>query len=1126
MINRMLSSLKEYVFLRVFLWCLIGVHWASVSVYSASFERDLNGLKFERIDTSDSLSSIAVTSIVQDSKGFIWLGSRGGVARYDGYEFVEYANDASNDGSLRHRYVNTLFMSSEGTLWVGLERGVARYDERKDRFKNFVMGDGDPSVFSIAQSRTGDIIAGTVTGNVYRYIENQERFELVLELGSTEIKSMLVDNEGDIWLGARDSIIKLGTDYVLKERMSFPFEYDRSSNTFVSAMVQTPDGRIVVGFNGFGSWYLDSKSRSFSKIPSQSSTEDIVKSLYIDDNNHLFIGTTAGLVIVDVEGEHIIRYYNSEYYPSSIQPGTVYGICIDKQGNLWVGTSRGGLSAVYDGRNFEIIRYSLFDVNALSKEKVTSIYEDQMGRLWVGYHNDGLDLVDRKSGVKRFVNPYSGRSDRLGRGSIWDIEKDNTGRFLIAASSAGLQAFDPDTEEVTKFVPDESNPYAIHGSDVRSLLKDADGNLWIGLHGRGVDYFDISKGQFYSVPGLEQAWTFDLAVDRDGSVWASSADGLYSISSDRKTVMRYTHDPEDDTSLSDRSSRCLLVDSDGTFWAGTDNGLNRYNEELDTFKRFGLESGLPSTDIRSLAEDQSGRIWIGTGRGLARLDPDTNEIISFDRSDGFASHEFVERSVWLSDNGELVFGTEKGLVRFHPDKIELNDFIPDVLITRVSVFNEAVPISNRENAILRESPVVAKKIVLRPGQHSFSFEFVALNYIASEMNEFAYKLEGFDEDWVHNGKKRECSYTNISPGGYIFRVIASNNDGYWNEDGASLSVVLLPFFWETDWFKATMVFLIIAALVSIYALRVRNLSHQKLVLKDAVEDRTRNLRDALNELEQQKDYIAKQNEELSLHRERLEELIQRRTSQLETAKVKAEESERLKSAFLENMTHEIRTPMNAIVGFMSILKDKRVRSEDKVEFYDIVDQNCTSLLRLIDDIIDLSRMESEEAPLRTRLVNMNSMFRALESEYSEIITKGSASVRIKLDVDSSLPEPLVLEMDEERMVNVIRSMLDNALKFTDEGEIVFGFRGDKSETGEKRIEIFVKDTGMGISQEDMESIFDRFRKIESTGKKLYRGTGLGLAIVKKVTELMGGDIRVDSKVGEGTAIAISIPWLN
>ena len=692
-------------------------------------------------------------------------------------------------------------------------------------------------------------------------------------------------------------------------------------------------------------------------------------------------------------------------------------------------------------------------------------------------------------------------------------------------------------------------------------------------HGTGIIKLDPNTGKYKQLKRdfsnidktLADDWSFQIIEDSKGYFWIATPSGLSRLNPEDEAFTNYYHDPDDTASLCNNYINVLFEDSYHNLWIGTNFGLDLFDREKNIFIHFYEEDGLPSNQIKEILENRAGELWISTGYGLTRMyyeyNPENNKIVSsfrnYNKYDNIQDDFFSNRSGCKLRDGNLAIGGENGIIIFDPDNIIENTSVPEVYITGFKLFNKPVEIGEYDY-VLKRNIINTEEIFLKHNQDFFSFEFVAMNYISRAKNQFKYMMEGFDENWIDIGNKREASYTNLDPGEYIFRVIASNNDGKWNYEGASIRITISPPFWGTWLFRILVVLILSSLVAGYYYQRFRDFKNQKLLLEKRVAERTSELvklnakltdknikisaqndeitlqseeikvkgKEILRQkekLEEQKNEIEKAYEELKIYRTQLEELVENRTRELIAAKEKAEESDRLKTSFLTNMSHEIRTPLNSIVGFSGLLYDDDVTDEERERYKHIIEANTNTLLSLINDILDFAKIEAGHLEINMNNVPLSGIFDELMDIYSmeigKIQTNNDKDIQFRVNIDSKLKDVFLLT-DEVRLKQVLSILVNNAIKFTHKGYIEVGCR---KQSNTEFIEFYVKDTGIGIKNEHIQVIFTRFRKIEEDSSNLYRGAGLGLSITKHLVKLLGGKIWVESEIGKGSVFSFTIP---
>ncbi|EDY81357.1 Two component regulator three Y motif family [Verrucomicrobiia bacterium DG1235] len=1112
------------------------------SLRNLSPERDLLRLSLRKLDLFGDFTVGRIHTITQGPDGFMWIGTRQGLFRYDGYRVREFRHDPHLPNTLPDDDIRALHFDSKGRLWIGTTLGISLYQPELENFTSYLteidsaVNRGSNQVNAILHSSDGTLYASSETGIVYQYDEEVDAFTAINGKPFGTIKSMTIDPANRLWIGANRRLSR----YELKtgDRRVFTSDIIRGdgvSSNYINCISYVSPEEIWLGTSNNGLVLLNSQTGETSQDEQPIQRADFVNQVNVDPQGRVWSASNAGLSIYDRQNDQrTFHRANDKSDPSFPQSG-VTAMWADHQGSLWLGSNYDGISLSSRTKRFQVVHLDKHNPDISPNAPAAAIIEDREENLWVGYPTAGI-AVYQKNGtlVKKFL-PNPNDPNSISEQPVLSVFQDSRGDIWMGTYRGGLFKHTPGENHLTRYVNDPDNPYSIGGHDIRDIAEDANGDLWLATHGSGLIKYEISSERFYNYSrgddsesgiSIVNDWINSVLVDDQQRIWFTSSSGVTRINPERTQSIRYQDDRDNENSLSSTHAIHAIQNSKGTIWIATNNGLNRYQPETDDFKSYSVSDGIPHRSISSIVEDDEGILWLGTLDGLARFDPETETARGYKLSDGLASNDFFEGSVAKGTDGTLYFGQPRGLIRFQPAEIRNDTHEPNVFITGIRVYGTPLEIDPSEGEVgkLQKSVLFTESLTLSRTQNAITIEFTAIDYISPSENTYRYLLEGFDNEWRHANFRPEVTYTNLHPGSYIFRVQAANKDGYWNEVGDSLAISIYPPFWGTIWFRVLLSLLVVAVPAILVLWRINNIKEVAKRLEIAVSERTADLLSANRRLEEANTKILSQGEIL-------ERTVNQRTEELEIAKSKAEHSDKLKSAFLANMSHEIRTPMNAIIGFLHILDNKDISDVEREQFNHIIRQSSKSLMALIDDILDLSAIEAGEAEISPQPCNVGELCDELGALFRESLSqdkKNNVDFRLTGDVPDHFlvgGATLVL-IDPLRLKQILWNLISNSIKFTDEGEIHLGYSvsQDKEMLEKASIEFIVQDTGIGIPKEEHQQIFNRFHKLDKAGKKLYRGTGLGLAITQTLTQLMEGRITVDSTPGLGTTFKVTFPF--
>ncbi len=1050
----------------------------------------LSNLKVTQLTTDNGLSNSNIFAIVQDRQGYMWFATRYGLNRYDGNTIVVYKHDPGDSGSLSDNFIYNMIEGDQGNLWIGTNSGgLNKYDPTTNRFTHYRHNPDDPTsissdeVTSVMQDSDGYFWLGTTDSGLNRLDPTTETFTHYPEDGGHDtgrILDITEDNQGRIWLVGERGLFQV--DVQTRQLIRPPTTIDHFKAVHISA---DSDGNLwMLSFEPDALLKYDPQAERFTEYPAAGI--GVPGSNLLDDGqNGFWVPTGNGLYHFDRQTERFTRRFrHDQTNPDSLSDNAVSSVYRDRAGLFWLGTESGGVNVInFQHEQFSTYRHDPANPNnSISPGVVTAIHEDD-GILWMGFYRRALTRFDRSTGrINHYVtDPENDNS--LGRGvNLNSIHKDARGILWLGGWDSGLDRFEEQTGRFRHYRHDPDNPNSLVSNHVLYIHEDQDGFLWVGQK-EGLSHFDPDTEQFTNYrPDPDDPNSLghkDVSVilpDSPGVLWLGTWGGVLSNFDTKTGVFRnYFPDASDPHQLNGGNIHALFKDSTQTLWVGAADGLYRYDRENDNFTRYTDSNGLPNSSIQGIMEDDAGRLWISTKNGISRFDAQAETFKNYDESDGLLGLDFSEGCYERGRNGELFFCNSKGLNAFFPEKVQANPYVPPVVITEFNLFNKPVPIG--AGSVLQQAISYTDSLTLSYQDTVFSFEFAALSYANSQKNLYRYRLEGFETNWNDTtSNQRLATYTRLEPGQYTFRVQASSSDGVWNEEGVSLPITIIPPWWGTLWFQSLAWLALLGLLIAGYLYRVRQLRWRTAELETQVAQRTAELQEA-------KDY--------------------------------AEAANQAKSRFLANMGHELRTPLNAVMGFSELVSMDANLNDDQRDSLHIVNRSGEHLLRLINDILDMSKIEAGESLINTAPFDLDQLIR----EVTDLMRIQADRKHLDLQVEHATPFPRYLVGDEARLRQILVNLVGNALKFTETGGVTIrlGVKPDAPDW----LSIEVEDTGIGINAEQQDKVFDPFVQLGKQGGST--GAGLGLSITRQLVQMMGGTISVDSTPGQGTVFTVSLP---
>ncbi|MFS4457406.1 two-component regulator propeller domain-containing protein [Maribacter sp. 2304DJ31-5] len=1025
---------------------------------------------FAKINRTIGLSNNRINSIVKEQEGFVWIGTKNGLNRYDGQSIKVYNEQNSN---LITNDISDILIDLKGRMWVAtLGGGLALYEPDKDNFTIYRNDKNDP--YSIPSDKLNAIYEDT-RGNLWIGTENgfclfdRASNSFVSWLNGTphNITSFL-EHQENLWIGTFGDGLKK-YDYNEQTLNTVESSKPHLNVDFIHALYELDDDTILLGTSGSGAVSLNSNTYELSNFLKEVGLEsheeiNIVRSIIGDKKNNLWLGTD-GNGMFEIQGfkgisPSITNYLNNPQTPSSLSGNAIYDLAMDNDGNVWIGTAWNGVNVFGGEDNFKIL---FSDIKGIDTSPVLSVFKTR-DKLLMGLDGKGLTVFDSLNNKTTFYNKTS--KIPIDAGYVQYIMKASNGTFWIGTFKNGLIHFDIEKGTLKQF-KHRPNQNSLSYNDIRYIIEDENKNLWIASWEGGVSFFDIRTETFTHYKKTKDdrnsiSSNNVIAMQKDGKyLWlATFGGGINLFDTEKKTFEHFRYDDENNNSISSDYVFSILKDSKGFIWIGTaGSGVNRYNPQKNIIERFDDQEIIKYATIVSIIEDATGKIWFGTKDGIYNFDYNTGYFNGVPN----LLDEFHINSISKDSSGKLYFGGLQGVVNFDSNEVSHKKSPPKILFTDFKLFNKPVTIG--DNDILQKNIQYQDSIILKHNLDVITFEFAALQYPFSSKREYAIKMENFDEDWRNIGKERTATYTNLPNGNYTFKVKSREKGMEWNSNLAIIDIEILKPLWFQWWAYLIYGFLSLALL---FFLRKYTIAWERMKANLKFEQLT-------NE--------------------------------------KNEELYNLKQRFFVNISHEIRTPLTLITGALNGLKKDAVDISEQKRLVS-VRSNAKRLMDLVDELLNFRKLESGTIDLKITENNLTSFIREIYLAF------GQRAIDNEIDYQfTSSSNDITLWFDKGQMEKTIFNIISNAFKFTPPGKSI------KVEVGilKKQAIVRIIDTGEGIPKKKLSKIFNRFYQNAVTEKT---GFGIGLSIAQEVIKLHSGKITVKSIEGKGSEFNILLPFGN
>lgn len=1067
------------------LLCMIGILTMSLGVFADSLNIEKPNYEFNLFKLE--LSNNRVETIIQDSRGYMWIGTLGGLHKYDGANLTLYPT--KNDTSANQWHITyNLFEDSQSRLWASTNAGIYKYDRVRDKFIHYFTNDiaNDPFikrniVYSIIEDANSTLWICNVSGGFYYFDEKNHAFkEYFTEEGEEymadlEFSSIARDNSNDLWLlTKKNGLIKLNS----KTREITNFNTGLIDSTMISNM---SNGMLMVDHDnhlwitsteqGVYKLSIDHPELGFSHYRHEpdnpnSLYNDFVVKVYESPSKEIWLcNRNGGLHLYNEKLDNFYRYIPDTSNPYALADLAIQTIYEDQQGRLWVGSHISGVS-IYDKFKHRFDNYGhSYSINSINNDIVRCFYEDKNSNVWIGTDGGGLNFFDREKGTFSAYTVSNDEKNTISSNVVLSISEDQNGMLWLGTWGGSINLYDPISQTFTQ--PYKDLEYV---KNVYNITCDSKGRTWVGTWHEGVVVFDSQGDEIYhfvndsndpySFGDIDAVFIFE---DSRNNIWiGTEATGLSRVIETNEGEVkfkRYFNDPNDPNSIISNRIKHLYEDSNGYLWIASHNGVSKYVAESDHFINYNAD--IVDANIKSIEEDSKGNIWLGTSKGLIKFNPYKETSRYYKPNPNRVSSNFSRYAVLKSSKGELFFGGEHGFVVFEPDNFSDNTTPTKTYLTGLKVMNRDQKVSG-EKSILTEHISLTNQVELTHEQSVISIGYVGINFTEANKNKYAYRMVGFDSNWQYVGDKREATYMNLKPGHYTFQVKSCNNDELWNEQYASLGITVLPPWWLTWWAKTLFAVIFIGSVLTIYLVRVFNFKRQKKLLTEEVAKRTKKLMII--------------NEELK--------------------------------AYDKMVSHDLKGPIGHIFSLAQILKDDKdsfISEESKI-FLDQIIKSSNASRELIDGILNFA--SADQPGLLVEEID-------LEKQVNEAIEGHSLTIKVKQANIKVENLPSLEKGITVKVYQLFYNLIGNSLKFQEKGtkpEIAIYQQGQSS--------VVVEDNGIGFDQKYAEEIFKPLRRIGGYGTA-YEGYGIGLGICKRIVDFHGWDIKAYSQKGKGSRFVIT-----
>jgi len=1045
------DSLKQTLLRRISL-LILSLTFASTSLMG-------QGYYFKNFKVENGLSHNTVLCALQDSRGFMWLGTKDGLNRFDGYSFKYYQKVPDEPKSLGSNFIECLY-EYESNLWVGTDSGLFLYNEQSENFELLEASMNRP-ILDIEQDDDGNLwyIAGAILHKHSLKSKETIIYDAQTFFNAEEITKSL---DGNIWVANDNYLYKYNHRTNSFTNIQIVIDDQEGLPVVISKISPLDDQSILIGTQNHGALIFDINTQKTRKLLKPKEDPLYVRDFARKNSQEIWMATESGIYIYNILTGNYTNLKKNYNDPYALSDNAIYSLTVDNEGGIWMGTYFGGI-------NYYPNQYTRFNKyyprsgsNAISGNAVREIHPDHYGNLWIGTEDAGLNKFDPETQIFTNFRP-SEEPHTLSHYNIHALLPRGD-HLWIGTFEHGLDIMDINSGRIIKHYR-KGDGKGLSSNFIYALYED-DEHVIYAVTTSGIQVYNEEEDRFTTHPAFSEDYFFTYFLkDPSGVLWAGSYwDGLFYFDPSTNKKGLYRHDDSNPNSLSSNAINSIFIDSQKEMWVTTEYGLNRYRKSTGDFKTYSTRDGFPSNVFYSIIEEDKERFWISTSNGLVAFNPITEEIKVYTRANGLLSDQFNYSSAYKDPKGNMYFGSVSGLISFNPDSFTQNTYKPPIYITGLQINNKEVLI-DKEGSPLEKSVTFTDEITLKPNVSAFSIDFAALSYTAPQMTEYWYKLDGLNEDWLYLQQNHKVYFTGLAAKDYSLSIKSLNSSGIWSEENSVLKIKVLPTFWKSNAAYALYIFLTgVLIFVILRHYHARTSLRNKQMLR-----------------------------ELSIKKEK--EVFQ--------AKIE----------FFTNVSHEIRTPLTLIKGPLEKML-KRVNDEDpelKMNL-SIMEKNTSRLLDLTNQLLDFRKTELQDISLTFVETDIANMVRDTYSRFCQAIEDKN----LQFDINFS-QEEIYAYIDREAFRKIFSNLLNNAIKYA-ENKISISL-DEKNEFFELRI----KNDGDLIPAHLKNKIFEPFYRISGAENQSQPGTGIGLSLAYSLVELHHGTISLDTSDAQMNTFVLKFP---